>query len=142
MKNRPRWSILMDNAAIYGVMAEFDTPERVLFATRRAREAGYTNMDAYTPIPVDGLTEALGHPPTRLQTIVFFAGLCGCATGFMMCYYLMKIDYPLNVGGRPLNSWPAFIPVTFELTILFAALAAVIGMLALNGLPQPNHSVF
>ena len=123
-------------------MAEFDSPEKLLVAARSARERGFVKMDAYTPIPVDGLTEALDHPRTRLQSLVFVCGLLGCATGFLMCYYLMKIDYPIDVGGRPLNSWPMFIPVTFELTILFAALAAVIGMLALNGLPRPNHPVF
>lgn len=126
----------------HGVMAEFDSPEKLLAAARTAFESGYRHMDAYTPIPVDGLTEALGHEQTKLQRIVFVSGLLGCAAGYLMCLYLMKYDYPLNIGGRPLNSWPAYVPVTFEVTILFAALAAVIGMLALNGLPRPHHPVF
>jgi hypothetical protein len=134
----------MDNAPnhSHGVIAEFETPEKLLVAARAAFDSGYREMDAYTPIPVEGLTQALGHRSSGLQRIVFGFGVLGCATGYLMCLYLMKYDYPLNIGGRPLNSWPAYIPVTFELTILFAALAAVIGMLVLNKLPRPNHPVF
>ena len=123
-------------------MAEFDNPNALLAATTRARVEGYRQMDAYTPFPVEGLAEALGFQDTRVPLLVLIGGLVGCAAGYLMQYYLAAIDYPLNIGGRPLNSWPAFIPITFELTILVAALSAVLGMLALNGLPQPYHPVF
>ena len=132
----------MDKPPLFGVMAEFESPEQVLMAARRVHESGYRDVDAYTPFPVDGLSEAIGIRATRLQRIVFAAGILGAVTGYFMCYYLLGFDYPLNVGGRPLNSWPAFIPITFEVTILFAAFAAVIAMLALNGLPRPHHPVF
>ena len=127
---------------VYGLMAEFDDPHKLLVAARRASEEGYSRMDAYTPFPVEGLSEYVGFPRTKLPTLVLLAGLAGCLGGFALQYWVSKIDYPLNVGGRPLNSWPSFIPVTFEMTILFAALTAVIAMLALNGLPMPYHPVF
>jgi Protein of unknown function (DUF3341) len=127
---------------IYGLMAEFDSPADLLDAAGRAYEEGYRRMDAYTPFPVHGLAEALGFHRTRLPLLVFFGGIAGCVGGYGLQYWISAIDYPLNIGGRPLNSWPAFIPVTFELTILLAALAAVLGMLALNGLPMPYHPVF
>ncbi|MCI0555531.1 MAG: DUF3341 domain-containing protein, partial [Anaerolineae bacterium] len=127
---------------IYGLMAEFENLSDLVVAARRAREEGYRKMDAYTPFPVEGLAEALGFHRTRLPLLVLIGGLIGCAGGFLLQYYLSAIDYPLNIGGRPLNSWPSFIPVTFELTILVAALTAVLGMLALNGLPMPYHPVF
>ena len=127
---------------VYGMMAEFDNPEFLLAAARRAYAEGYRRMDAYTPFPVEGLAEAIGFPHTRLPLLVLIGGIAGGVGGLLLQYYISVINYPLNVGGRPLDSWPAFIPVTFELTILVAALAAVLGMLALNGLPMPYHPVF
>ena len=130
------------DAPIYGLIAEFEGPDELLQAVRRARVAGYRRMDAYTPFPVDHLSEELGFHRSALPLIVLIGGLIGCAGGFFLQYWISAIDYPLNIGGRPLNSWPAFIPVTFELTILVAALSAVLGMLALNGLPMPYHPLF
>jgi len=130
------------SSSLYGVLAEFDTPGELLAATRRAHEAGYRQMDAYTPFPIEGLVEALGFHRTRLPLIVLLGGIVGGIGGYLMQYWIAAIDYPLNIGGRPLHSWPAFIPVTFELTILGAAIAAVLGMLILNGLPMPYHPLF
>src|SRR6478672_8589432 len=127
---------------LYGLMAEFEEPTAIVIAARRAHEEGYRKMDAYTPFPIEELTEAIGFHHTRLPLIVLIGGIVGCVGGFFLCYWVSTIAYPLNIGGRPLNSWPSFIPVTFECTILLAALAAVFGMLALNGLPQPYHPVF
>lgn len=131
-----------DTARIYGLMAEYTTPEDLVEAARRAYAEGYRKMDAYSPMPVDGLAEALGFTRNRLPLIVLIGGLAGAATAVGMMYYSAVINYPLNVGGRPLASWPAFVPITFELTILFASFAAVLGMLGLNGLPMPYHPVF
>ncbi len=129
-------------SSLYGVLAEFTTPDELLAATRRAYEAGYRRMDAYTPFPIEGLAAALGFQRTRLPLIVLLGGIVGGLGGYLMQYWIAAIDYPLNIGGRPFNSWPAFIPVTFELTILVAALAAVLGLLVLNGLPMPYHPLF
>ena len=133
---------MSNEAPIYGLLVEFETPDELLRAVRSARKAGYRKMDAYTPFPVEHLSEELGFQRTHLPLIVLIGGLVGCAGGFALQYWISVIDYPLNIGGRPLNSWPAFIPVTFEMTILIAALAAVLGMLALNGLPMPYHPLF
>ncbi len=127
---------------IFGVMAEFETAEEVLQATRRARVAGYRDMDAYTPYPVEGLATELGLPRTRVPFVVLICGLVGAGVGFFMQYWSMAVNYPFNVGGRPPNSWPVFIPITFEVMVLVASLAALFGMLLLNGLPQPHHPVF
>ena len=127
---------------VYGLMAEFDDPTSLVEATRRSYQDGYRRMDAYAPFPVEGLAEALGAKKRLLPLIVLIGGLVGCFGGFFMQYYIAAIYFPLNIGGRPLNSWPAFIPITFEMTVLFAAFSAVLGMLILNKLPQPYHPVF
>jgi hypothetical protein len=129
-------------AEVYGLMAEFVSPEDLLEATRGAYERGYRMMEAYTPFPVEGLAEALGFTRNRVPRVVFAGGLVGGCLGFFMQWYSAVIDYPINIAGRPLNSWPAFIPITFEMTVLGAALAAVVGMLTMNGLPRPYHPVF
>jgi hypothetical protein len=127
---------------IYGVLGEFDSAERLIDAARAARKAGYERMDAYSPFPVEGLADALGARGTRLPLVVLLGGVTGGVLGYLMQWYCSAVSYPLNIGGRPPHTWPAFIPVTFELTILGAALAAVLGMLALNGLPRPYHPLF
>lgn len=127
---------------IYGVMAEFDNPEMLCASAGRAHQAGYRRMDAYSPFPIEGLAEVIGFKPTQLPLIVLIGGILGGIGGFYLQYWTSVIDYPMLIGGKPYNSWPAFIPVTFETTILGAALAAVLGMLALNGLPMPYHPVF
>jgi hypothetical protein len=135
-------SVVTPGPPVYGLLAEFRSPADLARAARATHEAGYTRFDAYSPFPVEELGEAMGVRGSGLPLVVFLGGLIGCVGGFLLQYYAMAIDYPLNVGGRPLNSWPAFIPVTFELTILCASLAAVLGMLALNGLPRPHHPLF
>ncbi|HTR42323.1 MAG TPA: DUF3341 domain-containing protein [Pseudomonadales bacterium] len=127
---------------IYGLLAEFASEEEILAAVKSAYSHGYRRMDAFAPFPVDGLAEALGRKKTAVPLIVFFAGLCGGIGGYFLQWYAMAVSYPLNIGGRPLNSWPAYVPITFELTILSAAFAAIISMLALNRLPEPYHPVF
>ena len=126
----------------YGVMAEFDSPDKLVAAAHRAREEGYKRMDAYSPFPVEGLAEALNFKSRWVARLVFCGGVCGAIGGYALQYYCAVLAYPLDVGGRPLNSWPAFIPVTFETTVLCAALCAVLGMLLLNGLPLPYHPAF
>src|SRR5436309_4995027 len=130
------------STTIYGLMAEFDDPKTLVVATERAYHEGYRRLDAYSPFPIEELHEALGGRHTRLPLIVLLGGLFGCVGGYILQYWVLAFAYPINVGGRPYHSWPAFIPVTFECTILVAALSAVLGMLALNGLPMPYHPVF
>src|SRR6266446_6426010 len=127
---------------IYGVMGEFATPEQLTHAVEKVREAGYHRLDAYAPFPVEGLSQALGLKRNLVPLITLLGGLAGGLGGFGFQYWVAAITYPMNIGGRPLNSWPAFIPVTFELTVLFASISAVLGMLALNKLPQPHHPLF
>jgi hypothetical protein len=130
------------NLPVYGVVAEFKDPTALVAGARRAREAGYTRFEAYAPFPIEELAEAVGHSHTRLPLAVFLGGLFGGLGGYFLQYYFCVLEYPLNIGGRPFHSWPAFIPVTFECTILGAALTAVLGMLARNGLPMPYHPLF
>jgi hypothetical protein len=132
----------MADQSLYGLMAEFESPTALVAAARTAHAAGYRNMDAYSPIPIEELHEALGLPTTKLPMIVAGGALVGALAGFGLQVWASTVAYPVNVGGRPLLSWPSFIPPTFETSILFAALAAVFGMLALNGLPMPYHPVF
>ena len=127
---------------IYGLMAEFTDVTTLVTAAERTTAAGYKKVDAFTPFPVHELFHALHAEDKRLPLIVLLAGITGAFAGFGLCYWVSVIAYPLNIGGRPFNSWPSFIPVTFEVTILFAAFTAVIGMIVLNGLPMPYHPVF
>ncbi len=123
-------------------MAEFPNPESLVEAARAAYTEGYRKMDAYAPLPVEGLADAIGFRKNAVAPSVFIGGLLGCIGGFSLMCWIAIVAYPHNVGGRPLYSWPAFIPITFECTVLLAALTAVLGMLAMNGLPQPYHPVF
>ena len=127
---------------IYGVMAEFRHAEALIAAAARARDAGYGRIEAYSPYPVEGLAETIGFRKNRVPLIVFVSGLAGGLGGYFMQWYSAVISYPINSGGKPLHSWPEFIPVTFELTILAAAVVGFIGMLVLNGLPKLYHPVF
>ena len=127
---------------LHGLMAEFDSPSSLVEAATKARLEGYRQMDAYSPIPIEELSEALGIRRTRLPILVFLGGLAGGLGGYGLEYWSQVIEYPMNVGGRAYHSWPHFIPVTFETTVLGAALTAFVGMWALNRLPQPYHPVF
>jgi len=127
---------------LYGLMAEFDNPTDLVEAARRTYDAGYRRINGYSPFPIEELTDAIGFHKTRLPLIVLIGGILGGLAGYFMMYYMEVIDYPINVGGRPFHSWPSFIPITFETTVLGAALACIFGMLALNKLPQPYHPVF
>jgi hypothetical protein len=128
--------------APYGVIAMFLQPELVVAAAKAAYARGYRRVEAYSPMPVDGLSEALGFRRNALPLVVFIAGLCGGVGGLFLQWFASAVHYPIIVAGRPFASWPAFIPITFELTILVAAFGAVFGMLALNGLPRPHHPIF
>jgi hypothetical protein len=126
----------------WGVLGEFETPDELLLAARRAREVGYRRMDAYTPFPIHGLSDAMGFRPTKLPFVVLAGAIIGCVAGLGTMWYSATIHYPINVAGKPFASWPMFIPITFEATVLCAALFAVFGMLGMNGLPMPYHPIF
>lgn len=132
----------MTARSLYGILGRFDDSKDLVRAAKKVHSVGYRRIDAYTPFPVHGLARAIGFRSTQLPWVVLAGGLIGALGGFAMQYWITVIEYPLNIGGRPLNSWPAFMPVTFETTILAAALSAVLGMLALNGLPRPHHPLF
>jgi hypothetical protein len=127
---------------IYGVMAEFDNPTALVHAARRVYERGYKKVEAYSPFPIEELSEALHQPKNKLPLLVLMGGVLGGLTGYLMQYYVTVIHFPINIGGRPLHSWPAYIIITFELTVLFASFSAFLGLLALCGLPMPYHPVF
>ena len=129
-------------SAIYGLMAEFASADRLLEAARHAHESGHARIEAYSPFPIEGLDEAVGFRGSRVALATLIGGFAGGAGGFFLQWYAAVIDYPINIGGRPLNSWPAFIPITFEMTVLFAALTAVVTMIVANGLPRLRHPVF
>ena len=132
----------MKGTAIYGMMAEFDSASDLVAAAHKTHGAGYRKIDAYSPFPVEELTEAIGFHTNYVPLVTLIGGLVGGLSGYLMQYWIATISYPVNVGGKPYHSWPAFIVVTFEMTILFAGISAVLGMLALNGLPMPYHPVF
>jgi hypothetical protein len=132
----------MKDPSIYGLMAEFDNVNDAIVAARRTYGAGYRKIDAYAPFPVEELSEAVGFHGNGVALVCLVGGLLGCTAAFTLQWWINTISYPINIGGRPLNSWPSFIIVTFEMTILFAGLSAVFGMLSLNGLPMPYHPVF
>jgi hypothetical protein len=128
--------------SIYGVIAEFENPTALVNAARAAREKGYRKLDAYSPFPIEELNDALHLHHNQLPLIVLLGGIVGGTLGYLLQYYVTVIYFPINVAGRPLHSWPSYIVITFEMTILFAALSAVLGLLALCGLPMPYHPVF
>ena len=129
-------------SAPYGLLAEFDTPAALVAAAKSTYAEGYRQLDTFSPFPIEEAWEAIGHHDRRLSFIVLMGGIIGGLTGYGLQYWVHTITYPVNIGGKPLNSWPQFIPVTFEMTILVAALSAVLGMILLNGLPMPYHPVF
>ncbi len=133
---------VLKTVPLYGLLAEFERPEEVVSAAQKAYAEGYRKMDTYTPQPVEGLAEAIGFHHTRFPLLVLIGGVVGASAGFSMQYWMAAVDYAMNIGGRPLNSWPSFVPITFEMTVLVAALTAVLGMLGMNGLPMPYHPVF
>ncbi len=135
-------SQLSELPAVHGVMAEFDTAEQIMEAAERAYAEGYRQMDAYTPMPVEGLAQAIGFKKNYVALAILIGGICGVIGGYSLLYWITVIAYPHNVGGRPLHSWPAYIPITFECMILLSALTALFAMLGMNGLPQPYHPVF
>ncbi|MCA9836294.1 MAG: DUF3341 domain-containing protein [Trueperaceae bacterium] len=133
---------MSEAANLYGVVARFDSPESILKAAQQTRDAGYEVIEAYTPFYIEGLDENLGHAPTRLGWVVLLMGITGLLVGFFMQYWSNAVFYPLNIGGKPLNSWPNFVVITFECTVLFSAFTAGLFMLGRNGLPRPYHPIF
>lgn len=133
---------MSEQSRLYGLIAEFDSPQALMDGVRDAYEHGFRHMDAFSPFPIEGLAEEMGFTHNRLPLLVLIGGILGLLGGYGLAYWTSVIAYPINVAGRPFHSWPAFLPVTFETTVLFAAFTAVLGMLALNGLPQPYHPVF
>lgn len=129
------------NDELYGLLAQFETPERLVEAARRGR-AGYRNIEAYIPFPIHGLDEALGRKRSMIPLLSLAGGFAGAFTAYGLEYYCSAVGYPLNIGGRPMNSWPQFMPIVFELTVLGAAFAAFFGSMILNGLPHPHHPLF
>lgn len=130
------------DATIYGILAEFLTPAEAIKAGHAATEHGFRYMEAYSPFPVEGLAESIGYYKNHMPQLIFAGGLFGGLVGYFMQWYTAVVEYPFDVAGKPYHSWPSFIPITFEMTILFAAFAAVFGMLWSNGLPMPYHPVF
>lgn len=131
-----------DEVLLHGVMAEFDTAEKLVTATQKAASAGYTRMDGYSPYPVGEVADALGFPRSEIGAVMFIGGMCGATLGFLLQYYLNGVLYPLNVGGKPFFSWPQFIPIAWEVLVLTACLSGLFGLVALCGFPQPYHPVF
>ena len=132
----------MKTTPIYGIMAEFDSASDLVTAARKTHEAGYKKIDAYSPFPVEELADAIGFHRNGVPLVTLIGALIGGLSGYLLQYWIAVVTYPVNIGGRPYHSWPAFIVVTFEMTILFGGISAVFGMLALNGLPMPYHPVF
>lgn len=132
----------MKDAPIYGLMAEFEDVNEAIVAARRTYAEGYRKIDAYAPFPVEELSEAIGFHRNGVALVCLVGGLLGCTGAYILQWWINTISYPVNIGGRPFHSWPSFIVVTFEMTILFSGLSAVFGMLALNGLPMPYHPNF
>ena len=132
----------MKRTPTYGLLAEFDSPTALVKAAEATHAAGYVKIDAYSPLPIEGLAEAIGFHHDLVPLVTLIGAIIGGATGYLMQYWINTMAYPLNIGGKPFHSWPSFIVVTFEMTILFGGISAVFGMLALNGLPMPYHPVF
>ncbi len=127
---------------LHGLMAEFEDEHAYLAALQRTAAEGYTRMDGYSPFPVEGAAEAMGFRRTWIPPLMLVAGIAGLVGGYLLQYWVAGVAYPLNIGGRPTNSWPLFVPITYEVTILFASFAGLLGMLVLNRLPEPYHPVF
>jgi hypothetical protein len=135
-------SQVTSSPSLYGLVAEFDSADDLLKATRQTTQAGYTRTDAFSPFPIHGMGEALNFTDRRLSLFVLIGGIVGCLAGYGLEYWTQVIDYPMNIGGRPYHSWVSFIPPAFETTILFGAFTAGISMIVMNGLPRPYHPVF